>query len=365
MNRPPDNWTPPFCPNPDCPFHRETGPGWRYKRAGTYRRQAAPKCIRRFRCLHCGRYFSTQTFSVTYWMRLPRILPEVFRQTTSCAANRQIAHNLGVAPDTVDRALARLGRHCLLVHASLWQGRAPVGPVAVDGFETFEWSQFFPFHMNVAVEVDSGYFSYFTDSELRRRGRMTPWQQRRRELLERRLGRPDPRAVMIGMEALLEAVLARAEQATVRSDDHPAYRRPIAGSRCRIRHEVTSSLKRRDGNNELCEVNLLDAWLRHGSANHKRETIAWSKRRQRAMERLAIVLVDRNYIRSRIKKRGGPTPGMLRGITDRKLAVEEVLTGRRFPARTALPGIWASYYRGTVLTRALPVNRAHTLKYAY
>jgi len=37
-----------------------------------------------------------------------------------------------------------------------------------------------------------------------------------------------------------------------------------------------------------CLLVHLDLWLRHGSANHKRETIAWSKRRQRAMERLAV-----------------------------------------------------------------------------
>lgn len=365
MIHPPDSWQPPFCPNPDCGFHRAGTHRWRFKRAGTYRRQVAPNRIRRFRCLHCGRYFSTQTFSVTYWLKTPRILPEVFRQTTSCAANRQIAHNLGVAPDTIDRALGRLGRHCLLVHQELWRGRPPAGPVAIDGFETFEWSQFYPFHVNVAVEVDSGFFPSFTDSELRRKGRMTPWQKRRRAHLERLHGRPDPRAVGDGIAGLLQIVLARADAAVIRSDDHPAYRQPIARSSCRTCHQVTLSTVRRDGNNALCEVNYLDSWLRHSSANHKRETIAWSKRRQRALERLAIVLVDRNYLRSRWKKRGGPTPGMLRGVTDHKLTVEEVLQGRRFPGRIDLPPTWLHYYRGRVRTRALAVNREHALKYAF
>lgn len=348
-----------------CRFHAGGGGTWRFKKAGTYRRQVAPKCIRRFRCLECGRYFSTQTFSVTYWMKRPGILPEVFRQTTSCAANRQVAHNLGVAPDTIDRAIGRLGRHCMLTHLGLWRQRPPRGPLAIDGMETFEWSQFFPFHLNVAVEVDSGFFSYFTDSALRRRGRMTAWQRRRRSDLEARLGRPDPRAVGRGIAELLEAVLDGAVQATVRSDDHPAYRRPIRGALCPVRHEVTSSKKRRDGDNELFEVNLLDLWIRHGSANHKRETIAWSKRRQRAIERLAIVLVDRNYLRSRWKKRGGPTPAMLCGVVDWKFTVEETLAARRFPDRCRMPATWRRYYRGEVDTQALAVNRRHTLKYAF
>lgn len=365
MDPRPGSWLPPFCPNQDCPFHGRSAAGWRFKRAGTYRRQAAPRCIRRFRCLHCGRYFSTQTFSVTYWLRRPHLLPEVFRQTTSCAANRQIAHNLGVAPDTVDRMVGRLGRHCLLLHQELWGGRPPSSPVAIDGFETFEWSQYYPFHVNVAVEVESGFFSAFTDSELRRRGRMTAWQKRRRRQLEERHGRPDPAAIRLGVSKLLAIALGDAAHAVVRSDDHPAYRDPIRRARCTIRHEVTSSRARRDGNNALCEVNFLDSWLRHSSANHKRETIAWSKRRQRALERVAISLVDRNYVRSRIKKRGGPTPAMIRGIADHRLAVTEVLGYRRFATRLALPRAWEEYYRGSVRTRALAVNRTHTLKYAY
>lgn len=365
MSQSPEAWQPPFCPNSKCIKHNALAGSFRFKRAGYYRRQLAPQCIQRFRCLECGRYFSTQTFSITYWMRKPQVLPQVLRQTTSCAANRQIAHNLGVAPDTVDRAIGRLGRHCMLAHLRLWRESAPRGAIVIDGLETFEWSQFFPFHANVAVEVETGFFAWFTESELRRRGRMTPWQARRREQLEQSYGRPDPKAVGHGIKALLDVVLKKTESATVRSDDHPAYRAPIRESNCRIRHEVTSSRRRRDGNNALYEGNLLDLWIRHGSANHKRETIAWSKRRQRAMERLAIVLVDRNYLRSRWKKRGGPTPGMLRGVVERKLTVEEILDERLFPGRIGLPGEWERYYWGRVKTRALAVNREHTLKYAY
>lgn len=365
MEQRPASWQPPHCPNRNCSFFNELTTGWRFKHAGYYQRQLSPNRIRRFRCLECGRYFSTQTFSVTYWMKKPHILAEVFRQTTSCAANRQISHNLKVAADTIDRAVGRLGRHCLLAHTDRWQLAPPRGPIAIDGLETFEWSQFFPFHANVSVEVEPGFFSYFTDSELRRRGRMTPWQAKRRTELEARLGRPDRAAVGRGITALLEVVLGSANEAIVRSDDHPAYRNPIRRSCRQVRHEVTSSRVRRDGSNALSEVNLLDGWIRHGSANHKRETIAWSKRRQRAMERLAIVLVDRNYLRSRRKKQGGPTPAMLRGLCDHKLEVEELLVRRLFAGKIKLPGVWQDYYDGRPGTRAIKNNREHRLRYAY
>jgi hypothetical protein len=41
---------------------------------------------------------------------------------------------------------------------------------------------------------------------------------------------------------------------------------------------------------------LADLLLRHSTANPKRETIAFSKRRQGALYRVAIWVVCRNYI---------------------------------------------------------------------
>ena len=48
--------------------------------------------------------------------------------------------------------------------------RAGSREIAIDGFESFEWSQYFPLHHHVAVDVNSGYFLFHTDSELRRKG---------------------------------------------------------------------------------------------------------------------------------------------------------------------------------------------------
>jgi hypothetical protein len=43
--------------------------------------------------------------------------------------------------------------------------------------------------------------------------------------------------------------------------------------------------------NPLFPVNLADLLLRHSSVNHKRETLAFSKRRQGALYRVAIWVV--------------------------------------------------------------------------
>ena len=287
-------------------------------------------------------------------------------RTLGCMCNRQIARDLEVSPETIARRLRRLGRKCLLIHAEHCRNVEHFETIVVDGFESFEWSQYFPFHHLVAVEKRSNFFIYFNDIELRRKGSMTRYQRKKRDRLEKTLGRPNPRATVESMEDLIRTVGAIAPITRIHTDDHPAYRLPIRRMSHGAEHIVTSGKARRNRANPLWEVNLLDLVIRHGSSNHKRETIAWSKRRQCSSERLAILLVWRNYMKGITeKKSGSPTPAMCRGMLQRPVSIEEILLDRKFPTRIALPARWRDYYAGCVQTRAIPHNRAHDLKYAY
>ena len=360
------SWAPPFCPNPNCVHHNISHGPWPYKKIGFFRRLTPPHRIQRFTCQTCGRSFSTQTFSTTYYQKRPDLDAQIIMKTAGGMANRQIARDLKVSPETVNRHIARLGRHCMLFHNQMMQYSPAVKEVVVDGFESFEFSQYFPIHHHMAVEKGSDFFIYFKDSELRRKGRMTDHQKRRRKELEAMYGRPDPKAIEKDMRQTLEVVLEGRPSARVYSDDHPAYRRSIRGLAAKIDHRVTPGSAHRDKNNSLWEVNLLDLLIRHGNANHRRETLAWSKRRQGSAERLAILLVWRNYMKGRREKiRGSPTPAMERGMMDHPLAIEELLSERLFRTRSELPSRWSSYYDRNVTTRALAVNRRHELKMAY
>jgi hypothetical protein len=282
-----------------------------------------------------------------------------------CMANRQIARALTCSPSTVAHHITRLGRHALLFQARELDRLTIQGDVVIDGFETFEWSQYFPFHHNVAVEAETGYFLFHTDSPLRRKGRMTEHQKRRRCVLEHRHGRADSRAVEIGIQELLAPLASKGQVSCVRSDDHRAYPRAIRAVNPRITHHVTSSKDRRTKCNPLWEVNLLDLMIRHSTAAHKRETIAWAKRRQAAAEKLAIFQVWRNYIKKRWEKGTHHTAAMLKGLVDRTLTFRDILAERLFRTRFVLPPRWRLYYDRRVETPALGVNRAHTLVYAY
>jgi hypothetical protein len=70
---------------------------------------------------------------------------------------------------------------------------------------------------------------------------------------------------------------------------------------------LVAAIPSRTTQNPLFLVNLADLLLRHSGVNRKRETIAFSKRRQGALYRMAIWVVWRNYVKDPSEnRRDGP-----------------------------------------------------------
>ncbi len=89
MNSSRNGWQPPHCPNSNCKYHNESAGGWIYRKHGFFTRLIRPHRIQRFTCLDCGRSFSSQTFSVTYWLKRPDILSALlFRSSAAWATDR-------------------------------------------------------------------------------------------------------------------------------------------------------------------------------------------------------------------------------------------------------------------------------------
>jgi hypothetical protein len=195
---------------------------------------------------------------------------------------------------------------------------------------------------------------------------MRPDQKRRRAWLEQRFGRPHPRSIEDEVVALLRILTPEPQRLELDTDDHRDYPRALRRlPHLTVRHRVTSSLARRTRWNPLFAVNLLDGLIRHCGANHKRETIAFSKRRQSAVERLWSFLVWRNYMKCFSEQKRDPSPAMRLGITDRRLRFREVFGQRLFPARVPLPARWVTYYRREVTTRTIACCARHALIYAF
>jgi hypothetical protein len=270
-----------------------------------------------------------------------------------------MARHFGVSHSTIARHIARGARHCLLFHRRQLD-RAPSlelrEPVVLDGFESFAYSQYHPFHIHLAAGGRSTFIYGFNDAPLRRKGSMTPFQKRRWRELEQKQGRPDPKAVERGFAELVEELLPRlpeGETLDLHSDDHPAYQRALRGIGSRrkgpaIRHRITSSRQRRTTSNPLFPVNLADLRIRHGQANHRRETIAFSKHLQAALERMALFMVWSNCVKRRSENHDETTAAMAVGVLKRRLGWKEILKRRLFPGRLKLGDRWQSYYERRV-----------------
>ena len=357
---------PPCCPNPECRFHRDAT-GWRWIRNGTHARKHPPHVVQRFQCLECRRTFSSQTFRLGYWCRRQDLFEPIFNALVACAGIRQISRQLSLTRVCVALRIERLGRHCLLLHETLRPKETPTERLVLDGFETFEYSQYAPMHLNLLVGSKSLFVHGLTASELRRKGRMTAWQKKRRDEIEGAVGRPDPKAIQRGVEQLLSAVLLEGADVDLDTDDHPAYRRALRSlvNQFKIRHRITSSKARRTTSNPLFAVNLTDLLLRHSSSNQKRETIAFSKRMQAVIERAFIFVIWRNFLKSRSEKAQNAPPAVALGIVTKRPTVTQLLARRLFPAHVALPVPFETYYQRRIFTRHLTNQRVHELKFAY
>ena len=367
------DFVPPFCPRPSCPFHRDPS-GWRWHHDGVHHRKAEPRVIRRFRCTHCGRCFCTQTFDTTYWLKRPDLQRPLFHGLVACSGFRQLGRSLGVAATTLERQASRLGRHCLLFNQLHRPQGPPTETLLLDGLVSFEYSQYWPFETNVLIGKDS-YFTYgFTDSELRRSGAMRADQKAKRDRLEEAHGRPDPQATRKAVEALVKLVVPDPAAPdgspfalTLLTDMHAAYPRAVSRLPHQIAHRTVSSRRCRTlGSNPMFAVDHFDELVRHSSANHKRETIAFSKRRQGSHERMAVTVTWRNHVKRRTERqRDSLSPAQVLGLAKRPSTLGEILIRRLFPSQVSLPEPHDDYYWRRIQTRQIPNGTTHRLRYAF
>jgi transposase-like protein len=371
---------PHFCPRRECPEHQRRTPGFRFRRLGTYvtrRRWRIP----RFLCLTCRGSFSRQSFAVSYYCKRPELLLPVAAGLVAGSAHRQLARALRCAPSTVDRMAARLGRHALLLLA---RARGELAgsvtePFVLDHFETFEFTQDWPFGVGTLVGSRSWFVYDLDPAPHARTGRLTEAQRRR---LAERPRRPARGGYLGSTRRVLDGLLRLASPdrpVCLRGDGHVAYDRAVAGhpacARLKLERypnpprgpkgsERSPEARLRDA--RLFPVDLLHTLLRHSLAHHRRETIAFGRRLNALMERLFLTAVWRNFVKRRSERRArSGTPAMRLGLTTEPWDWRRVLSRRLFPARQPTPPAWAFIYKRLWTTPLFQNNSRHQLKRAF
>jgi len=346
----PSRFRPPFCPWPDCPAHRARGRGFR--RWGAYSRDVDRRRVPRFRCRDCGRTCSQQTFSCTYYLKRPELLPEVAAGLQAGSAQRQLARSRRCAKTTVSRLARRLSRHAVLLQARLEASLPPLAEAVVhDHFESFVGGQKHALGIGTAVGSRSRFVFGPDPAPHRGSGRRPepaddtprPWTEIASYVrsIRRTLDRLVPR-IPQGQRLVLIADGRTDYRVALRT--HPdgerfqlaAYPNPVRGPQGTPR-----SPEARARDRAMAPVDQLHQFLRHTCADHKRETIAFGRTRVAVLGRAFLTTVWKNLIKGRSEKRPDrTTPAMALGLTGKPWDWERLLAQRLFPEREALPASW-------------------------
>lgn len=296
----------PFCPNPHCSFHdKAPGHPW-FSRHGSYLTKAFG-AVNRFRCSSCGATFSRQTFSVHYYAKKPVDLAALFERHCEAQSERAIARSLGLSPASVQNRLDRLARQALALHASLRPLANPHEEVCVDGFVSFDVSQFFPNELTFSITSTSRFILDLSHASRRRSGPLTQPQRLKASALYARWI-PEPRAIARTFRDILDSLAfdrppSAQHPLVIISDEKPDYHHVLTRHSLflaqdeahRIVHRTVDSRLPRTWNNPLFASNYLDRELRKDSANHRRESACFTRNVANGLSRLACYIAWHNY----------------------------------------------------------------------
>ncbi len=321
---------PPRCPYTDCRRHRAPAPGFCVA-AGRYFPNCRNHPVQRFRCRACRRTFSRQTFRADFRQKKPHINATFLRLMVACVGLRQAAQVLQVARRTVERRFAWLGRHAADWHSNHLRGAWLSGPFQLDELESFESNRYQPVTVPVLIDRRTLFIVATEVGALRRKGRLTPEQRRRRAAHERRHGRrpsqsrPAVRAVL----HLLKSVVEPEQPVVLDSDRKQLY--GSLGNQLfprRFLWRQHSATARRDRANALFPINHTNARLRHFLSRLRRRTWCVSKQRHGLRTHLRIAALWSNYVRG-ITNRNRTTAAQAIGLVRRAYRPEEVLAWRQ------------------------------------
>lgn len=376
-------FTPPHCPNRKCDHHAVANGEFPWIRFGSYVRPSDQREIPRYRCCKCGRTFSQQTFSCTYWLKRRELLARIGAQIVAGSCLRQIGRTLGCSHATAARHVERIGRHGILLHVTMLEvlrREARLGSTfCYDHFETFAIEQLLPLAIGTLIDKRSGLLVSIDGAQHVRGGTKTPVQRKRWAAFVEAHGRPPRGAYTLATKDML----TRLERVTygeieLLTDDHAAYRVAVKHSsqRARIKHRAfrnPTTKERRDQapaarnrDRALRPVDQLHSLLRHSHAHDRRETIAFARRHNAALERAFVLAAWRNWIKRRAENDvHSPTPAQAAGLEIAPWTWPRLLAQRLFPDRLPVPDSLLDIYRRDITWPAIRKWTRHRLKYAY
>jgi len=297
---------PPFCPRKNCLIHEKAPEFSWWEHKGSYS-TACFGSVPRFKCVICGRGFSTQTFSVDYYAKRLVDYPALEELISSSMSVRALSRSLGRSCGTITNRTDRLARQSIALHAKLRPRASRYESVCIDGFVGFDRSQFFPNNITLSITSKSRYALSFTHASLRRSGKMREDQKRRRDELYGGVEFEKKALERSFAELLDELERDRPPRAkaplVVITDEKLEYERAFVAHRLfreqdeehRVAHLRVSSKLPRTFWNPLFASNYLDREIRKDQAAHRRESTCFGRNVANGLSRMACYLGWHNY----------------------------------------------------------------------
>lgn len=351
----------PFCPNSSCQLHLHAfNPRW-FIHDGFHRTKAFGR-VPRFKCKSCGTTFSTQTFLIDYYAKKRVDYRDLLDRHRGSMSLRGISRAISASCGTVQNRLDRLSRQALALHAQLRPLASASEDVCVDGFVSFDVSQFFPSEVTISVTAQSRFFLDLSHATRKRSGTMTDGQKIRAAELYSRVGFERDAIARTFRDILSPLEHERPPDhrhpLVLITDEKKEYLRAIERSPLwrnqdgshRLAHLRVSSKLPRTWQNPLFASNYLDREIRKDQASHHRETTCFNRNVANGMSRLALYLIDHNYRKKYLIKASGEdrrVHAVVAGIDQTVIdaSLEALFEWRAFLSRRPLPPTLARIWK--------------------
>jgi len=263
--------------------------------------------VPRFQCKHCGRTFSSQTFSTDYYAKRKIDYRRLEELLSSSMSVRALSRTFRCSCGSIINRSDRLSRQSIAAHAQLRPLARRQEDVCIDGFVSFDRSQYFPNNITISITAASRYVLAYTHASLRRCGRMRPSQKRRQEELYAGI-EFETKALERSFIELLDELRREREPKlnkplVIITDEKIEYERALIRHSLfldqtkarRTAHLTVNSQLPRTVANPLFASNYLDREIRKDQAAHRRETACFCRNAANGLARLSCYLGYHNY----------------------------------------------------------------------
>ena len=270
------------CPNSNCQSQK-------FSRNGTFYRRNDAKEIQRYRCLNCGKGFSSATFNPAYRQKKRTINQSLLYLLASGVSLRRSAKLLRVSRLTVERKFLYLAQAARRDFQQFWSKQEKIDYVQFDDLITIEHSKLKPLSVFVTVTRERKILEMKVSQ-------MPPTGHLAKKSYEKYGWREDHRSQ--GIEELLRKIKPRLVCApTFLSDKHPYYPCKVRKVFPQAIHKTVKGAKacvvgqgelKRQGNDPLFIVNHTLAMLRANINRLFRRTWCTTKKPKRLEDHLYI-----------------------------------------------------------------------------